>query len=301
MSRLHIRPGAPTWPSELDEIDGAPPELWIEGRSELLARKPRFAIVGTRSPSPYGEAQAHRFASSLAAAGAVIISGLARGIDQAAHRGALDAGGATIAVLASGVDRPWPDGELTRRMAREGALLSELAPGVAPRKHAFPRRNRLISGLARGVLVVEAAWSSGSLITAHWAADQGRSVYALPGRVDHPMARGCHRILREGAQLVEAPEEILRELGLEPPAPSAEPESLDWDDGPYRLSKLQTRLLGALTGETLSADELGLRVELDLSEVLTALVELELMGLAARGPGGLYRRCGLAKGPSGPN
>jgi DNA processing protein len=143
------------------------------------------------------------------------------------------------------------------------------------------------------VLVVEAAWASGSLITAHWAADQGRNVYALPGRVDHPMARGCHRILREGAQLIEAPEELLRELGLGVPASQAEPRAPQVDDAPDRLSKLQTRLLGALTGETLSADELGLRVELDLSEVLTALVELELMGLATRGPGGLYRRCGL--------
>ena len=145
--------------------------------------------------------------------GPKLVSGLARGIDSAAHEAALEAGGATIAVLGSGVDCPWPAGPLAERMALEGLLLSEYAPGTAPRRHHFPERNRLISGLCSAVVVIEAAAASGSLITARWAIDQGRSVHALPGRVDHPMARGCHRLLREGAWLVEDPEEVLARLG----------------------------------------------------------------------------------------
>jgi DNA processing protein len=296
---LALAPRSPGWPAELDTIDAPPERLWTRGRVELCApQRVRVALVGTRAPSPYGESMARRFASALAARGGGGVSGLARGIDQAAHAGALAVGGDTIAVLGSGVDRPWPTGPLAERIAREGLLLSELRPGTPPRRHHFPLRNRLISGLSRAVLVVEAASASGSLITARWAADQGRTVWALPGRVDHPMAAGCHRLLREGASLAEHPDELLAELGL-----GAGGASLEFDPGSAgrrdqaggaaaKTSPLERRLLEVLRGETWTADEVAHRTGSELPVVLTALVTLELAGRVVRGPGGLYRLAG---------
>lgn len=278
------------WPSELEEIASPPDELWLRGRVELLSLTPRVAIVGSRAPTPYGQSQAQRFARELAVRGVVIVSGMARGIDEAAHLGALEVGGATIAVLGSGVDRPWPEGELSRRLAREGLLLSEFAPGQGPRRHHFPQRNRVISGLSRAVLVVEAAFASGSLITARWAADQGRSVFAIPGRIDHPMARGCHRLIRDGASLAEGPDDILEELGLRVSMTSGTTASHAGPDADAPASELHARILAALVGETLSSDELVERCAGPLTEVLTALVELELAGSVVRGAGGLFRR-----------
>ena len=284
--RLRIVPGSPSWPAELDLIEAPPGTLWARGRVELLARTPRAAVVGTRAPTPYGEAQAARFARALARAGVCVVSGLARGIDQAAHRAALEAGGPTIAVLGSGVARPWPGGEVAERVLAEGLLLSELEPEERPRPRHFPLRNRLISGLSEAVVVIEAAPASGSLITARWAADQGRDVFALPGRVDHPMARGTHRLIREGATLVESPEEVLEELGS--PTPAAPALAEEAAPRPER-SSLAGRLLSALVGETLTADELGERLAEAPSEVLVELVQLELAGRVRRAPGGLYR------------
>jgi len=285
-----LAPRSPGWPAELDAIEAPPERLWLRGRAELLdPARARVAVVGTRAPSPYGEAMARRFAAALAGAGVVVVSGLARGIDQAADRGALESGGDTLAVLGSGVDRPWPVGPLAGRLARQGLLVSELRPGTPPRRHHFPLRNRLISGLARGVLVVEAARASGSLITARWAVDQGRSVWALPGRVDHPMAAGCHRLLREGATLIETAEEILAELGLGPPAPERPCPGSGAAAHGEASSSLRERLVGALRGETWTPDELAERLDAGLPEVLAALVGLELDGRAVRGPGGLYR------------
>jgi DNA processing protein len=281
---LCLERGSPSWPAELNEIEGAPERVWVRGQRELLARRPRIAVVGTRAPSPYGEAQARRFALALAEAGVVVVSGLARGVDHAAHRAALDARGATIAVLGSGVDRPWPTGALTDAIGEHGLLLSEFHPGEAPRPHHFPLRNRVISGLSCGVLVVEAAHASGSLITARWAADQGRTVWALPGRVDQPMSRGTHRLIREGATLVESPDEILAEvLGARAGATSETPKAVT-------TSELGARVLAALRGETLSADELSRSLSEPPGPVLVALVELELSDLVARAPGGIYRR-----------
>ena len=274
----HLVPGSSAWPAELDRVPNAPEELWAAGNLELLRKTPRVAIIGTRSPTPYGEAQAERFADVLSRHGVGIVSGLARGIDQAAHRGALDAGGATFAVLGSGVDRPWPAGELTERMRREGLFLSEFPPGQDPRRHHFPWRNRLIAALARCVVVVEAAQASGSLITAHWAVDLGREVFAVPGRIDHPMARGCHRLIREGAELLESPSQLFEELGLPFDPPSGHER------------RVSNPLLDALRGETLTADELAVRLAKSASETLVELVGLELEGFVARGPGGLYRR-----------
>jgi DNA processing protein len=282
--RLRLMPGSTSWPAALDRIEGPPDSLWVRGRLDVLAVTPRIAIVGTRAPTAYGRAQAERFARALAAAGVAVVSGLARGVDQAAHAAALEVGGATVAVLGSGVDRPWPACELGERIAIEGLLVSELAPEQGPRPHHFPLRNRLISGLGDGVLVVEAAQASGSLITARWAADQGRPVFALPGRVDHPMARGTHRLIREGAQLVESPEEILVELGLRPDAQREPPARAAPPEGPA------ARVLAALEGETLSAEELGERLGLSAAGILVEVVALELAGRVARVPGGLYRR-----------
>lgn len=285
---LCLEPGRASWPTELDDIEDPPERLWARGRIERLSVRPRVAVVGTRSPTAYGASQARRFARELAAAGVSIVSGLARGIDQAAHEGALEVGGSTLAVLGSGVDRPWPAGELGDRVAAHGVLLSELELGEPPRRHHFPRRNRLISGLASGVVVIEAAYASGSLITARWAADQGRTVFAVPGRVDHPMSAGCHRLIREGALLVERPMEVLQELGIAEAGaaiPSDPARSLL--EEPDELARLLDR---ELRGETLTADELAVRVESPLGEVLARLVELELAGRVVRGPGGLYRR-----------
>lgn len=288
--RQYLVPSAARWPRGLGEIEGAPTGLWARGRVELLDALPRVAIVGTRAPTPYGESQAARFAAAFAAAGACVVSGLARGVDRCAHAAALDAGGATVAVLGSGVDRPWPGGPLTERMLEEGLLLSELAPEQSPRPHHFPLRNRLISGLCEAVVVIEAAPASGSLITARWAADQGRAVFALPGRVDHPMARGTHRLIREGASLVESPREVLEELGL-PGPPASTGSSAGSSRGPRAREDRpgSAPVLAALRGETLGADELAERLGRDARDVLTELVQLELAGRVHRCPGGLYR------------
>jgi DNA processing protein len=275
----HIQPGSPSWPERLVTISSPPEELWMRGCEEILARERFVAIVGSRAPTPYGEAQARRFGAALAAAGIVVVSGLARGVDSAAHRGALEVGGATIAVLGCGVDRPWPAGPLAEDLVQRGLLLSEFPPGMGPRRHHFPLRNRIISGLSQAVLVVEAAWASGSLITARWGVEQGRSIYALPGRVDHPMARGAHRLIREGATLIDSPEELARDLYGEVTP-----------DAPVRGTPVaRDPLLEALVGETLSVDELSARLVEPVGEVLASLATLELSGRVARCPGGLYR------------
>lgn len=293
MTALLLEPESPSWPRRLGTIEGAPERIWVRGDLECLSSTAAVAIVGSRAPSAYGEAQARRFAAALARAGIVVVSGLARGVDHAAHEAALDAGGATIAVLGSGVDRPWPQGPLAERMAREGLLLSEYEPGRDPRPHHFPLRNRIISGLADGVLVVEAAHASGSLITARWAADQSRTVWALPGRVDHPLSRGTHRLLRDGATLVEDPEEIIRELlGCDAAGVTADRTGAGgaYDPRQLQLGHLERVLHDALEGETLSTAELVDRSGHETVPVLATLVELELRGLVVRGPGGLWRR-----------
>lgn len=287
--KLHLLPSNTDWPAALRQIEAPPEQLWLRGAVELLAREPKVAIVGARSPTAYGEDQARRFARVLADHGVVVVSGLARGVDHAAHEAALDVCGATIGVLGCGVDRPWPSGALSERMASEGLLMSEFEPGSPPLRRNFPLRNRVISGLCSAVVVIEAAAASGSLITARWAADQGRAVFALPGRVDHPMARGCHALIREGATLVEAPEEVLIELGV-PGAPAAcNGAEHAARRRAFEGSELARRVLGALEGDTLTADEVAERLRAEVADVLTELVELELTGQVARGAGGLYR------------
>lgn len=301
---LRLEPGGPSWPAEWVELPQAPDQVWVRGDPGLLGGGPRVAMVGSRAPTPYGELQATRFARALAAAGVTVVSGMARGIDSIAHSAALDHPGPTIGVLGCGVDRPWPGGALAERMAKEALLLSEFPLGTPPRRHHFPLRNRLISGLSHAVLVIEAAQASGSLITARWASDQGRTVYALPGRVDHPLSRGCHGLIREGAQLVEDPDEILMELssmGLGTHPSEGTPGDRDPQDATTFTPPAGARaaLWSALEGETLSAEELANRCQRSLGPVLGELVELELAGWVARAPGGLYRRArdGPHQGP----
>ncbi len=280
---LRLTPSDELWPERLLEIDSPPAELWFAGQSEWARATRMIGIVGTRSPTPYGVAQAERFGAAFADAGIVVVSGLARGIDSAAHAAALDSGGGTIAVLGSGVNRPWPREALTGRIREHGLLVSEFPPDMAPRRHHFPLRNRLISGMSTAVVVIEAAWASGSLITARWAADQGRDVFALPGRVDHPMSRGSHRLIREGATLIESPAELLIDLGW------AEPKS----EPSKRIQ--YSPILDALTGETLNANDLARRAELEIGQVLVELARLELSGSVVRAPGGLYRRASVER------
>ena len=275
----------PLWPPGLKSVDVEPAQLWLRGNASHLKSPRRVAIVGSRAPTPYGLAQAERFARELSANGVCIVSGLARGIDAAAHAGALAVGGATIAVLGCGVDRPWPRNELAYRMAREGLLVSEFAPGTAPRRHHFPLRNRVLAALADAVLVIEAAHASGSLITARWAVDQGQDVFALPGRVDHPMACGTLRLMREGATPVGSPHMLLDDLYGGFPAPLVHDATFDTRPEPERS------LLAALTGETLSATEIAERTNTELGPTLAALTSLELAGAVRRGPGGLYSIC----------
>lgn len=280
---LCVRPGDASFPTGLPPLDPPPDALWLRGRVELLEVGPRVALVGSRSATPYGLEQARRLAQGLARAGVVVVSGLARGIDEAGHLAALDAGGATVAVLGSGIDRPWPQGPATERLLCEGLLMTEFPPGTPPRRHHFPLRNRWIAALAEAVVVVEAAPRSGSLITARWALELGREVLAVPGRVDHPLARGAHRLLREGAGLVEGPEDVLACLAGE--------RGIDVRTGPGPDAETapEDPLLAALVGETLSPAELARRTGTPLPEVLAALAVHDLDGRVARVPGGLYR------------
>jgi len=292
------------YPALLGDLPDAPPLLFVAGDPALLER-PQLALVGSRRASRPGLDTAEAFARSLAGGGFVVTSGLALGIDGAAHQGALDAGGATVAVLGTGLECLYPRrhaGLAARIVAEGGALVSELPLGTPPQAGNFPRRNRIISGLSLGVLVVEASPSSGSLITARLAAEQGREVFAIPGSIHHPGARGCHQLIREGAQLVECVDDILAALrgwqNLASPSPSpspspatapasasaaAEPEPAARTPRPPAApsaAPLET-LLALLRAEPQSSESLALRSALPLPEVLTLLTELELDGRAA--------------------
>ncbi len=284
----------PRYPQRLRLLEGAPLVLFVVGDPELLAL-PQLAIVGSRNPTPGGLDNAKAFAESLARAGFVITSGLALGIDAAAHQGAL-AGGLTLAVCGTGLDRVYPakHRDLAHAIARQGALVSEFPPGIPPVAANFPRRNRLISGLSLGVLVVEAALQSGSLITARLATSQGREVFAIPGSIHNPLARGCHRLLREGAKLVESAQDILEEIAplLDLPlscnavtdSGGVKPVGDDSPDPEYR------QLLDALGHETARIDQLVERTGLAAEAVASMLLILELRGLVSLAPGGQYQR-----------
>ncbi|MDH4124026.1 MAG: DNA-processing protein DprA [Gammaproteobacteria bacterium] len=278
------------FPELLRQIPGPPLLLYVDGDAELL-QLPALAIVGSRNPTAGGERNAFEFARHLASMGFTIVSGLAQGIDAAAHRGALAAGGNTIAFLGHGIDRIYPAGNkiLAAEIAARGALVSEFPLGMHPSKELFPQRNRLISGISLGTLVVEAAQRSGSLITARLAAEQGREVFALPGSIHNPLARGCHQLIRQGAKLVETADDIVSELSplvghlLQNPAESAaSPVS------PQILDKEYVELRKLIGHDPISADELALHSGLTIDQVSSMLLILELHGEIEALSGGRY-------------
>lgn len=285
-----LRLDDPRYPPLLRQIPYPPPLLFVHGDPDCL-RLPQLAIVGTRNPTPLGRETAQRFAAHLAEFGLLITSGLALGIDAAAHQGAL-AGGRTIAVMGTSLDRVYPakHRDLAHAIAERGALVSEFSIGTSPAAGNFPQRNRLISGLALGVLVVEAAAQSGSLITARLALDQGREVFAIPGSIHNPLAKGCHALIRQGAKLVETAADILEELGALAATtreavshPAAAPASAALDEE-YQ------QLLATMGDEPVGIDLLVDRCGLTAEALSSMLLILELEGYVAAIPGGLYVR-----------
>lgn len=281
----------PQYPRSLAEIPDPPGLFFMRGEI-----KPQdaigVAIVGSRHATTYGVMVAERLASSLARAGVTVISGLARGIDGAAHRAALQAGGRTIGVLGSGVLNIYPPEhvELSLDVIRSGAIISETPPQSPPMAGAFPQRNRIISGLSLGVIVVEASDRSGALISARHAMEQNREVFAVPGRIDSRMSKGCHRLLRDGAKLVESADDVLEELGpLVVPAPSPDGQAVH-HPAELMLNELEQSVLAAIGSEPTLVDEVVSNSKLPVPQVLSTLSVLEMRRLVRRVSGNLVRR-----------
>lgn len=279
------------YPQQLKEIKSAPPLLFVKGDPAILNR-PQLAIVGSRNPTPGGVEHAQQFAQELSGAGLVITSGLALGIDAAAHRGCLNASGATIAVLGSSLDRIYPvsNTQLADQLVEKGALVSEFPLATRPKAEHFPQRNRIVSGLSLGVLVVEATLRSGSLITARLAGEQGREVFAIPGSIHNPLSRGCHALIRQGAKLVETIHDVIEELtplslafaaSPEPPAPLTDKNFLAAD---------HQQLLKCIDFEPTSVDCIVKRSGLNTAKVTSMLTVLELKNQISSVPSGGYRR-----------
>jgi len=282
---IAVGPADARYPARLLDLRQPPDPLWIDGDLGAL-RGRAVSIVGTRRMTPYGARVARELAAACASAGILVISGLAQGVDSAAHAGALEAGGKTIAVIGAGVNAYQAEIRGRRRnlahaIRAKGALVSEFPLGAPPNAANFPRRNRLISGLARGCLVVEAALDSGSLITARLAAEQGREVLAIPGSIHSPLSKGCHALIKQGAKLVESAQDVLEELGgarAPDPTPSGSGASHD--------------LLDKMGFDPLDIDELIARSGLTTEVVSAILLQWELEGKIASLPGGLYQRIG---------
>jgi DNA processing protein len=268
------------YPKQLLEIPDPPPLLYVVGNAKLLGA-PALAVVGSRNATPQGIENALAFARAFSDSGLTIVSGLAIGIDGAAHRGGLQGRGSTVAVLGTGIDIVYPkrNETLAKEIAARGALVSEFALGTPPNPGHFPRRNRLISGLSRGCLVIEAALSSGSLITAKLAAEQGREVFAVPGSIHSPHSKGCHALIKQGAKLVESAQDVLEELGAAA-GPSPTPQVTDIDNA----------LLEKMGFDPCAIDALIARSGLTTDVVSAMLLQLELEGKVASLPGGLYQR-----------
>ena len=287
--------GSAAYPPLLASIPDPPLVLFVEGDPAVLGL-PQLAVVGSRSPTPIGRDTAQQFAEHLARSGLAITSGLALGIDAASHRGALRASGRTIAVLGCGLDSIYPRENAPLAadiVASGGALVADLPTGTPPLKHHFPRRNRIISGLSVGTLIVEATLRSGSLITARLAAEQGREVFAIPGSIHSPLSHGCHRLIRQGAKLVESTDDIFSELGallagLIAPGRSEMPDAqgVFWP----ALDKEYEILLDALGFEPASIDALVARTGLKAESVASMLLILELDGRVQQQPGGRFCR-----------
>jgi DNA processing protein len=277
------------YPPLLREIPDPPVVLWLKGEGPDIQHRlqaPAVAVVGSRAATPAGLLIARRLARDLAAAGLTIVSGMARGVDGAAHEGALDAGGATIAVLGCGADVVYPRGhaQLASRIVERGVVVSELPPGAPPLPHHFPLRNRIISGLSRAVVIVEASERSGSLITARAALEQGRDVLAVPGNVMSGCYRGCHALISDGARLVERAEDIFDEIAWRVQAATAATK-------PLQISALEeTRAVG----EPYSIDELARRTRRGAPEIVAELAMLEIGGRVSRLAGGLFMRLDTA-------
>ena len=278
--------GEAAYPARLLHTADPPLLLYVQGALATLSAS-SVAIVGSRHPSTQGSENARAFAAALSQQGLVVVSGLALGIDAAAHEGGLEGRAGTIAAVGTGLDRVYPSRhhELAHRIAGHGALVSEFAPGMPPLAAHFPLRNRIIAGLSLGTLVVEAALRSGSLITARLALEAGREVFAVPGSIHAPQSKGCHALIKQGAKLVESAADIVEELGaarpLPLPAARAAPAAAD-------------PLLEALGHDPVTMDALIARTGMPTSGLAARLLELELEGHVSRLPGGLYQRCGLA-------
>jgi DNA processing protein len=277
----------------LTTIVDPPPVLWTRGRIEALSL-PAVAIVGSRAASPYALSVAEQLAADLVVCGLVVVSGLARGVDSAAHRGALAGGGVTVAVLGSGVDVMYPPehASLAADISAEGVVVSELAPGTPPQQWCFPLRNRIISGLSRAVVVIEAGEKSGSLITARCALEQGRDVLAVPGNVLSGRNRGAHGLLRDGAKIVESADDILEELGMAPAPHTSRAAGVSpvAEDGRGRTPKNDPVLDSLVPGEACDLDAISERSGLNSSRLLPRLFELEMRGLVRRVGGGRFVR-----------
>lgn len=283
-----------TYPRALLNIADPPTLIYVRGRLELLQR-PALAIVGSRNPTPQGIKNAESFSAALAQTGLLIVSGLALGIDAAAHQAALSVQGDTAAIIGTGIDRIYParNLDLARKLVEHGCIVSEFPLGTPAAAYNFPRRNRLISGLAHGVLVIEAAAESGSLITARLAAEQGKEVFAIPGSIHSPQARGCHKLIRQGAKLVESVQDILEDLDwqVQSAMPSLTPTVTAIDQGSQPVSTLPEDELLALIGfDPCSIDELATRSGLSVETLSERLLQLELDGYLANLPGGRFQR-----------
>ncbi len=270
----------PDYPQALLQIPDPPLLLYVKGRRELL-NHPALAIVGSRNATAQGLSNAEAFAQATSAAGLCIVSGMAHGIDTAAHRGGLRGRGASIGVVGTGLDKVYPaaNRELAHQLAQEGALISEFPLGTPPLAGNFPRRNRIISGLSLGCLVVEASLQSGSLITARMALEQGREVFAIPASIHSPQAKGCHYLIKQGAKLVECAQDILEELG-------------HFSSGsiPQTIAPVNHTLFEHLGFDPIDMDQLSQRSGLTIEALSAILLQLELDGDVATMPGGLYQR-----------
>ncbi|MEY2624582.1 MAG: hypothetical protein RL412_357 [Pseudomonadota bacterium] len=297
LARHHIEIIAahePDYPPQLLEIRGAPAVIFIRGHREVL-KLPQLAMVGSRHPTANGALTARDLAFHFAQCGLAITSGLAIGIDAASHSGALAAEGISLAVCGTGLDRIYPDAhiDLAERLLERGVLVSEFPPGTAPLPHHFVQRNRLISGLSMGVLVIEAAFKSGSLSTARYAGDQGREVFAVPGSIHSPLSRGCHQLLREGATLVENAEDVFRELKisqLNQVFSTSDRLVLPESVGGSRLDNPSEILLDAIGFEPTSLDALIASTGLSSTSVASLLLSLELEGRVASDSSGRFYR-----------
>lgn len=313
-ARAVITLGDARYPQSLLDTEDPPLLMYLMGAARLLAQNPFptgrcLAVVGSRNPTAQGADNARLFSRALRGAGFTIVSGLALGVDAAAHEGALDVSSdpfaeatpATIAVVGTGLDRVYPrkNLDLAHRIAAHGVLVSEYPLGTPPLAANFPKRNRIISGLSQGTLVVEAALASGSLITARMAAEQGREVFAIPGSIHAPQSRGCHALIRQGAKLVESAQDVLEELRMPPAAGKQSASSgaavLD-EEGSRDIDTRETEspLLQALGFDPMGVDALVARTGMDAASLQVELLELELDGQVARLPGGLYQRLGSA-------